>query len=193
MLGTIRAVEQDLMSDGLLLRYRTQSGVDGLSGREHPFVACSFWLVEAYAMAGRLDDAHALMRRLLALANDVGLLARSTTLRTGRFAGNFPQAFSHLTLVGAAMALRDAERDVGDDGRNAAVVPGQGRRLSPWERPGAAGIGVERALGVEVEAVPHRPVHRRPAPFNAILREAEPMLDLIVLTLRNAARRSPGC
>ena len=62
MLGTIKAVEEDLMRDGLLLRYRTRSGVDGLSGDEHPFLACSFWLVEAYALAGRLDDAHALMR-----------------------------------------------------------------------------------------------------------------------------------
>ena len=76
MLGTIKAVEEDLMRDGLLLRYRTRSGVDGLAGDEHPFLACSFWLVEAYALAGRLDDAHALMRRLLELPNDVGLLLR---------------------------------------------------------------------------------------------------------------------
>ncbi len=62
MLGTIAAVEEDLMHDGLLLRYRTESGVDGLAGDEHPFLACSFWLVSAYALAGRLDDAHALMR-----------------------------------------------------------------------------------------------------------------------------------
>ena len=76
MLGTIQAVEEDLMRDGLLLRYRTESGVDGLTGDEHPFLACSFWLVEAYALAGRLDDAHALMERLLELPNDVGLLVR---------------------------------------------------------------------------------------------------------------------
>ena len=57
MLGTIEAVEQDLLRDGLLLRYRTQTGVDGLPGDEHPFLACSFWLVSAYAAAGRLDDA----------------------------------------------------------------------------------------------------------------------------------------
>ncbi len=75
MLGTIEAIEQDLMRDGLLLRYRTQSGVDGLSGDEHPFLACSFWLVSAYAGAGRLDDAQALFDRLCALANDVGLLS----------------------------------------------------------------------------------------------------------------------
>jgi GH15 family glucan-1,4-alpha-glucosidase len=109
MLGTIAAVEQDLMRDGLLLRYRTQSGVDGLSGDEHPFLACTFWLVEAYAHAGRLDDAHALMRRLLELPNDVGLLAEEYDPAHHRFVGNFPQAFSHLALVGAANQLERAE------------------------------------------------------------------------------------
>jgi GH15 family glucan-1,4-alpha-glucosidase len=109
MLGTIAAVEQDLMRDGLLLRYRTQSGVDGLSGTEHPFLACTFWLVQAYAHAGRHDDAHALMRRLLAVPNDVGLLSEEYDGASRRFVGNFPQAFSHLALVGAATALADAE------------------------------------------------------------------------------------
>ncbi len=108
MLGTIAAIEQDLMHDGLLLRYRTTSGVDGLSGDEHPFLACSFWLVEAYAHAGRLDDAHALMRRLLALQNDVGLLSEEYDTTHGRFVGNFPQAFSHLALVSAATQLARA-------------------------------------------------------------------------------------
>jgi GH15 family glucan-1,4-alpha-glucosidase len=109
MLGTIKAVEEDLLRDGFLLRYRTQSGVDGLSGDEHPFLACSFWLVEAYALAGRLDDAHALMGRLLDLTNDVGLLAEEYDPQHRRFVGNFPQAFSHLTLVGAANQLDRAE------------------------------------------------------------------------------------
>ncbi len=107
MLGTIAAVEHDLMHGGLLLRYRTQSGVDGLSGKEHPFLACSFWLVSAYAGAGRTDDAHKLMHKLVGLANDVGLLSEEYDVGADRMAGNFPQAFSHLTLVGAAMALRD--------------------------------------------------------------------------------------
>jgi GH15 family glucan-1,4-alpha-glucosidase len=113
MLGTIKAVEEDLMRDGLLLRYRTGSGVDGLSGDEHPFLACSFWLVEAYVHAGRLDDAHALMRRLLELPNDVGLLSEEYDVGEQRFVGNFPQAFSHLTLVGAANQL---ERAAGRNG-----------------------------------------------------------------------------
>jgi GH15 family glucan-1,4-alpha-glucosidase len=108
MLGTIEAVEEDLMRDGLLLRYRTQTGVDGLAGDEHPFLACSFWLVSAYAAAGRLADAHALFDRLCALTNDVGLLSEEYDADRHRMVGNFPQAFSHLTLVQAAFALRTA-------------------------------------------------------------------------------------
>ncbi|MCW2827279.1 MAG: glycoside hydrolase family 15 protein [Marmoricola sp.] len=105
MVGTIEAVEKDLMHDGLLLRYRTTSGVDGLAGDEHPFLACSFWLVSAYALAGRHDDARALMDRLVTLANDVGLLSEEYDVAGCRMVGNFPQAFSHLALVGAAMNM----------------------------------------------------------------------------------------
>ena len=114
MKGTIQAVEEDLMRDGLLLRYRTETGVDGLSGDENPFLACSFWLVSAYAAAGRVDEAEELFERLLSMRNDVGLLAEEVDPSTGAHAGNFPQAFSHLALVGAAMALRNAEAAVGD-------------------------------------------------------------------------------
>ena len=109
MLGTIAAIESDLMKDGLLHRYRTETGVDGLPGAEHPFVACSFWLVSAYAKAGRVDDAHALMRRLLDLRNDLGLLSEEYDPVAGRMVGNFPQAFSHLALVGAAVHLAEAD------------------------------------------------------------------------------------
>ncbi|MDX6324491.1 MAG: hypothetical protein QOK15_845 [Nocardioidaceae bacterium] len=108
MLGTIAAIEEDLMRDGLLLRYRTESGVDGLSGSEHPFLACTFWLVSAYAAAGRVDDAEKLLARLVGLANDVGLLAEEYDPTTGHQVGNFPQAFSHLTLVGAALDVAEA-------------------------------------------------------------------------------------
>ena len=108
MLGTIAAIEHDLMRDGLLLRYRTQSGVDGLTGDEHPFLACSFWLVSAYAGAGRLDDAHDLFDRLVGLTNDVGLLSEEYDPGRRRMVGNFPQAFSHLALVQAAFTLRAA-------------------------------------------------------------------------------------
>ena len=106
VLGTIRAVEADLMRDGLLMRYRTQTGVDGISGGEHPFLACSFWLVSAYAASGRREEAAALLDRLCGLANDVGLLAEEYDVTHGQMAGNFPQAFSHLALVQAALALQ---------------------------------------------------------------------------------------
>jgi GH15 family glucan-1,4-alpha-glucosidase len=105
VLGTIAAVEQDLLRDGLVLRYRTESGVDGLRGDEHPFLACSFWLVSAYAEAGRTDEALALFDRLVGLTNDVGLLAEEYDVVGDRMAGNFPQAFSHLALVQAAFRL----------------------------------------------------------------------------------------
>jgi GH15 family glucan-1,4-alpha-glucosidase len=110
MLATITAVEENLLRDGLVLRYRPATGVDGLAGDEHPFLACSFWLVSAYVRAGRSADATALMDRLVGLANDVGLLSEEYDVRGGRMAGNFPQAYSHLTLVQAARALADDSR-----------------------------------------------------------------------------------
>jgi GH15 family glucan-1,4-alpha-glucosidase len=110
MLGTIAAVEKDLIRDGLVLRYRTESGIDGLTGDEHPFLACSFWLVSAYARAGRVDDARALFDRLCGLTNDVGLLSEEYDAARGLMVGNFPQAFSHLALVRAAFDLADAVR-----------------------------------------------------------------------------------
>ena len=105
MLATVEKIEQTLMHHGLVLRYRTDSGVDGLVGDEHPFLACSFWLVEQYASTGRDADANELMSRLCSLPNDVGLLAEEYDPVEHRQVGNFPQAFSHLALVRAADAL----------------------------------------------------------------------------------------
>jgi GH15 family glucan-1,4-alpha-glucosidase len=110
MQATIAAIEDDLLRDGLVLRYRTSTGVDGLSGDEHPFLACSFWLVSAYAHSGRVDDARRLMERVVALGNDVGLLSEEYDVGGHRMAGNFPQAYSHLTLVQAARAIDVATR-----------------------------------------------------------------------------------
>ena len=90
VLGTIAASRADLMRDGLLLRYRTETGVDGVPGDEHPFLACSFWLVSAYAHAGRTDDAERLMERLLALTNDVGLLSEEYDVRRRPDGGQLP-------------------------------------------------------------------------------------------------------
>ncbi|MDH6180949.1 GH15 family glucan-1,4-alpha-glucosidase [Microbacteriaceae bacterium SG_E_30_P1] len=108
MLGTVAAIEEQLMHDGLVLRYLTESGVDGLPGDEHPFLACSFWLVEQYALSGRIDDARELMDRLVGLRNDVGLLSEEVDSTTGDHMGNTPQAFSHLALVRAADAISAA-------------------------------------------------------------------------------------
>jgi len=116
MLATVAEMERTLMPDGLLLRYRTETGIDGLEGPEHPFLACSFWLVQQYAASGRVDDATALMDLVCGLANDVGLLSEQYDIGGRRQAGNTPQALSHLALVGAADALvghygRAPERD----------------------------------------------------------------------------------
>ena len=105
MLATVAEIERTLMHDGLVHRYRTDSGVDGLPGGEHPFLACSFWLVEQYAATGRRDEATALMDRLVSLTNDVGMLSEEYDVEGGRHVGNTPQAFSHLALVQAADAL----------------------------------------------------------------------------------------
>jgi GH15 family glucan-1,4-alpha-glucosidase len=108
MLGTVTALEQDLLQDGLLLRYRTESSVDGLPGGEHPFLACSFWLAQQYADSGRVADAIALMDRLVSFCNDVGLLSEEYDVAGRRQMGNTPQALSHLALVGAADAIAAA-------------------------------------------------------------------------------------
>jgi GH15 family glucan-1,4-alpha-glucosidase len=108
MLGTVAALETHLLRDGLLLRYETESGVDGLTGDEHPFLACSFWLVEQYARSGRVDDAIGLMDRLVGFTNDVGLLSEEYDVGNLRQIGNFPQALSHLALVRAADAIESA-------------------------------------------------------------------------------------
>jgi GH15 family glucan-1,4-alpha-glucosidase len=110
MLGTVARIERELLSSqGLLLRYLTDTGVDGLEPGEHPFLACSFWLVEQYARTGRLADAKDLMDSLVALTNDVGLLSEEYDGDQNRMAGNFPQAFSHLALVRAADAMHGVD------------------------------------------------------------------------------------
>ena len=115
--GTITAIEEDLLVDGFVLRYRTESGVDGLAGRESPFLACSWWLARAYAQCGRLDDATTLMDRLVGVLNDVGLVAEEYDPVAGRMVGNFPQAFSHLALIGAALEITAAQERLDDADR----------------------------------------------------------------------------
>ncbi len=106
MLGTVARMEQDLLNrEGLLLRYESATGIDGLEPGENPFLACSFWLAEQYAHTGRTSDAVELMNRLVSCANEVGLLSEEYDTVNGRMAGNYPQAFSHLALVRAADAM----------------------------------------------------------------------------------------
>lgn len=111
MVGTVAEIEKKLLvGDSLVHRYDTAAdGVDGLPPGENPFLPCSFWLAEYYGRAGRLDEARALMDRLVALANDVGLLAEEYDATERRMAGNTPQAFSHLALVHAAKLLEQVE------------------------------------------------------------------------------------
>jgi GH15 family glucan-1,4-alpha-glucosidase len=107
--GTIDAVRRQLGRDGFVSRYSTEHTDDGLPGDEGQFLACSFWLVSALALNGRIDDARTLFERLLGLSNDLGLLAEEYDVGRGRQVGNFPQAFSHLTLILAARAISNAE------------------------------------------------------------------------------------
>ena len=107
--GTIKAIGENLMQDGLIMRYNTAGGSDGLPAGEGAFLACSFWYVGALHVAGRREEAAAFFEKLLALRNEVGLLAEEYDVKSGRQLGNFPQALSHLTLCHAAMILADVE------------------------------------------------------------------------------------
>jgi GH15 family glucan-1,4-alpha-glucosidase len=124
VLGTIEAIERELVRDGLVLRYRTDGTSparpehrrsqdktdDGLPGSEGAFLACSFWLADAYAYAGRRKEAEALFERLLGLRSEVGLLSEEYDPEAERLVGNYPQALSHLALVHTASLLADAEQ-----------------------------------------------------------------------------------
>ena len=110
MLATIEAIANRLTDEcGLVYRYRTEGGVDGLAGEEGTFLLCTFWLAQALAMAGRVEQAREVFDRAARYANDVGLLAEEVDPGTGELLGNFPQAFSHIGLVNAAWAISEAE------------------------------------------------------------------------------------
>ena len=103
--STVARIQDELTHDGLVYRYRA---ADGLPGDEGSFTLCSFWLAEALALEGQMDEAHALFERVLVRANDLGLLAEEIDPATGEQVGNFPQGFSHLALIGAAVDLAAA-------------------------------------------------------------------------------------
>ena len=129
--GTVEAIERELLVDGFVQRYDATASDDGLPPGEGAFLACSFWLADAYAIIGREDDARDLFERLLALGNDVGLLAEEYDTRAGRFAGNFPQAFSHVGLINTASNLTrttspNRQRSLNGDVQN--ILPQPDRR-----------------------------------------------------------------
>ena len=103
--GTVASIERELLRDGFVLRYATDQVDDGVGGKEGAFLACSFWLADAYAMLGRVDDAVGLFERLLDVRNDLGLLAEQYDGGSGRLVGNFPQGFSHIGLINTAYNL----------------------------------------------------------------------------------------
>jgi len=108
--GTVEAIERKLMTNGFVLRYDTDVTQDGLPPGEGAFLACSFWLADAYILLGRRDDARKLFERLLTLCNDLGLLSEEYDPAGKRLLGNFPQAFSHIALVITAHNLDRAEK-----------------------------------------------------------------------------------
>jgi GH15 family glucan-1,4-alpha-glucosidase len=111
MLATIEAIAHRLTDErGLVYRYRTSGGVDGLGGEEGTFLLCTFWLAQALALAGQVDRAREVFNRAARYLNDVGLLSEEIDEATGELLGNFPQAFSHIGLINAAWAIAEAER-----------------------------------------------------------------------------------
>ena len=142
VLATIDAIEERLTDErGLVYRYRTETGVDGLAGTEGTFLLCTFWLAQALAMAGRVDRARAVFERAVEYVNDLGLLAEEVDPASGELLGDFPQAFSHIGLVNAAWAISRAERRAqtvptdGSDRRAAGVAPDHRRPTRPGQRP----------------------------------------------------------
>ena len=113
MQGTVDAIRRELTTDGFVMRYTTDSAVDGLPPGEGVFLPCTFWLVDNLALMGRVDEARALFGRLVGLANDVGLLAEEYDPESGRQLGNFPQAFTHVALVNSASNLSQIESSGG--------------------------------------------------------------------------------
>jgi GH15 family glucan-1,4-alpha-glucosidase len=132
VLGTIAAIERHLVVDGLVHRYATETQVDALPAGEGTFLPCSFWLADCYVLTGRRAEAEALFKRLLALSNDVGLLAEEYDPRSKRMLGNFPQALTHMALINTARLLSMPEQQA-----KAAAARG--------ERPAVAATAVAAA------------------------------------------------
>ncbi len=125
MRSTIQAIERKLMRNGLVYRYRQAESDDGIEGQEGTFTACAFWLVENYAIQGRLRHAEELFRHITSFANDLGLMSEEIDAGNGEQLGNFPQAFTHIALINAAVRLAAARR--GDIPGTQKLMPHGGR------------------------------------------------------------------
>ena len=130
MVGTVTAIRDRLMADGFVRRYDTGSDVDGLPGGEGAFLPCTCWLADCLALQGETEAARELFERVLSVRNDVGLLSEEYDVANGRLVGNFPQAFSHVSLVGTARNLSRGEIGPAERrrrlGRRGRVAPGGG-------------------------------------------------------------------
>ena len=105
IIGTVTAIQKDLVDEGFVRRYKLDGSVDGLEGREGTFLMTTFWLADNLALMGRSDEAREIFEHLRGLSNDVGLLSEEYDPSTGRMLGNFPQAFSHVSLINTAANL----------------------------------------------------------------------------------------
>jgi GH15 family glucan-1,4-alpha-glucosidase len=124
--GTIAAVQRELTRDGFLMRYENDEAVEGVPGHEGAFLACTFWLVDCLVLSGRGEEARRTFERLLAIRNDVGLMAEEYDVGAGRMVGNFPQAFSHVSLVDSARNLSTSLDGPAERRRARPAPPGAG-------------------------------------------------------------------
>jgi GH15 family glucan-1,4-alpha-glucosidase len=136
VLGTIAAIERNLLVDGLVLRYSTETNVDALPAGEGCFLPCSFWLADSYALTGRRREGEALFERLISLSNDVGLFAEEYDPRVKRMLGNFPQALTHMAVVNSARLLSMPEHEARDAGARG-DRPGAAAQSAPLTKPPA--------------------------------------------------------
>jgi GH15 family glucan-1,4-alpha-glucosidase len=162
VLGTVEAIRSSLMAEGFVRRYHTHSVRDGLPPGEGVFLACSFWLADNLALQKRWGEATELFERLLALRNDVGLLAEEYDPRERRMLGNFPQAFSHVALVNTAynLAARDKPAEQRSDKTATAPAGGAGASAHPQEPP-TSRSAVPESTRKSAAAAPSRRSSRR--------------------------------
>jgi GH15 family glucan-1,4-alpha-glucosidase len=154
VLGTLAAIERGLLRDGFVARYDTRSTVDGLPPGEGTFLACTFWLADAYVLAGRMEEARGVFERLLTIRNDLGLLAEEYDVHAQCQVGNFPQAFSHVALVNTALNLQQIKPPA--EQRSDKARPGR-------SKPGKSGAGkVAPSRAGKTKAGKAKPVKLKP-------------------------------